>query len=446
VPRTKRGSRSRRIVGSPPKVSLETVASAPPTKAEAWHSLRQGARNIAGVTYQVAVTIDLLVGGIANRPEHPPVSSVVPEGWEDIDVNLGDGEKLFVQAKERSPDSNNLGAAAVADVVVHSALSLSAAGELDGRSRIALVTDCTLGSGLVSTGWTATVGEITEPGSLADLEAAVRSRLENAGLDPDLSVGILRRTSIVERPWNHSEDIQRDLVTAYSVEPAVAWLAFAVLVERVGRLAAEQRASPVDNPAIVTATDVGAIVDTVATATDLTSLNEAVSAGVCAAIDFLAPSDLSRSDFFAGVDAVPSHIAAGLDVLREAELEAILDGLVERRQVLIAGPSGSGKSALIWRAAKLLTLSARVIRVFRVASEEDVTMLARHVQRTSPSHSAPVVLCADNVGSQEMVMWPIGLKRVLEVPNVFTISAVRREDYLMTLTEIPQSRSLKFPS
>ena len=402
-------------------------------RSEAWQRLRQGARNVAGVTYQLAVTVDVLVAGVAARPGHPSVISVLPEGLEDIDLNLFGGGKLFVQAKERAPGSQNLGASAVAEVVVHAALNMLAAGELGGSARIGLVTDCTLAAGLVPTGWAATVLDTTAPAALVSLEEAVKERLTTAGVDPTLSRDLLRRTSIVYRPWNHSDETRNDLARAYSVEPAVAWLAFTVLIERVARLAAEQRSTQVDAPVALTATDVGAVVDSVAAAVDLRSLNEAVTAGVCASIDFLEPSDRSPSDFLQGVDAAPSHIAAGLDVVREKELAAILDGLAKRHHVLLVGPSGSGKSTLLWRAAKILTLGARVVRVFRVSSDEDVVVLVRHVQRTKPSQSAPVLLCADNVGSADMTMWTHALKRVLEIPGVFVISTVRREDYMPTL-------------
>ena len=53
-----------------------------------WESLRQGARNVAGVTYQVAVTADLLVQGPRWLPRLPERCEVVPEGYEDVDCVL----------------------------------------------------------------------------------------------------------------------------------------------------------------------------------------------------------------------------------------------------------------------------------------------------------------------------------------------------------------------
>lgn len=396
---------------------------------QTWLKLRQGARNIAGVTYQVAVTVDLLVGSVGKRSEHPAAVCVRPEGWEDIDVDLEDGRRLFVQVKERSPSASNLGAAAVAEVIAHAAVGMAADGSLESDARIALVTDCGFGSGLVPTGWMAVVSDVATADAVAALEEAVAERLIASGLDSYLSQTLIARTSLVERPWNLSEESQVDLARTYSVAAAVAWVAFAVLVERASQIASDQRNAAVGGSTGLTVTDLNAIVDTVTSAIDPASLEEAVHAGVCGPVDFQRPSDLSQSEFLAGVDAAPSHIAGNLDVPREVELAAIFEGLEERHHVVIAGPSGSGKSALLWRAARTLTLAARVIRVVRVSDSEDVTLLVRHVDRSRPSGTLPVVVCADNVGGPDMTAWALGLNRLLEMSNVFVVSTVRREDY-----------------
>lgn len=67
---------------------------------------------------------------------------------------------------------------------MHAALGMSAAGELGGGARIAIVTDCTLGSGLMPTGWAATVLESSTSGVFTTLDDAVKGRLRSAGLDP----------------------------------------------------------------------------------------------------------------------------------------------------------------------------------------------------------------------------------------------------------------------
>lgn len=399
--------------------------------AEVWHQLRQGARNIAGVTYQVAITADLLVAGVANRPGFPAVRSVLPEGWEDVDLVIDTGTRIFVQVKERSPKSGRLGPSALADVIVHAARGIAAAGEL--AARIVVVTDATLAQGIRVTGWGACVAESIASEERTRLETLVGTRLRAAGIGPELSRDLISRTSVVRCAWNASAETQRDLVSAYGVHPAVAWLAYTALTERLARLAAKQRGASVETAEAFTATDLRALVEHVASAVDVDSLEEAVAAGVCGAVDFLTSSDLTHADFFRGVSAAPAHIAADLDTERSIELRTILDGLNDRRSVLIAGPSGSGKSTLLWRAARLLTLRARVVRVYRVASEEDIVLLARHVRRNQPSELAPLVVCADNVGAPAMSLWSEALPRILEIPSVYVLSTVRREDYLPSL-------------
>ena len=174
---------------SQPATPLLSAAARSPMRSEVWRRLRQGARNVAGVTYQFAVTVDVLVAGVAARPGHPSVVSVLPEGLEDIDLDLFGGGKLFVQAEGALPALQSLGASAVAEVVVHAALNMLAAGELGGSARIGLVTACTLAAGLVPTGWAATVLDTTAPAALVSLEEAVKERLTTAGTRPHLEQG-----------------------------------------------------------------------------------------------------------------------------------------------------------------------------------------------------------------------------------------------------------------
>lgn len=64
-----------------------------------WADLRQGARNVACVTWQVAVLVHLLV---LARAGDLPVASVTPEVFEDLDCTSADGTGTFVQMKEVS--------------------------------------------------------------------------------------------------------------------------------------------------------------------------------------------------------------------------------------------------------------------------------------------------------------------------------------------------------
>jgi KaiC/GvpD/RAD55 family RecA-like ATPase len=95
----------------------------------------------------------------------------------------------------------------------------------------------------------------------------------------------------------------------------------------------------------------------------------------------VAQPSVDVAGFYAGVDVIPAHVSAGFDVVRPEETTAILEGLSDRRDVVIVGPSGSGKSALLWRSAHLVRQGVRIVRVLRVATPEEAELLVRHVQR-----------------------------------------------------------------
>jgi hypothetical protein len=99
-------------------------------------SSRQGARNVAGVTFQGLAACALLLMS-------SDVHAVVPEGTEDIDVVLAAG-RILVQAKQRS---SVLTLTELADALARSAPSLASS---PSGVRLAVVTDAPkLDDGLV---------------------------------------------------------------------------------------------------------------------------------------------------------------------------------------------------------------------------------------------------------------------------------------------------------
>ena len=98
-----------------------------------------GARNIAGVSFQIAVTAKLLVGALADELG---VARATPEGFEDIDLELRDGARVLVQVKERAPAAR-FGRSELADAIRKKKVLLTD----DPARRFALVTDATLGGG-----------------------------------------------------------------------------------------------------------------------------------------------------------------------------------------------------------------------------------------------------------------------------------------------------------
>jgi len=139
-------------------------------------------------------------------------------------------------------------------------------------------------------------------------------------------------------------------------------------------------------------------------AVDLVGLDEAVWAGIVEPVDFHVRADLSIQDFLAGVDMFPSHIAAGLDLSRPGELCRVIDAIEAQRAALIVGPSGCGRSALMWRVARELAGRVRPYRVFRMLPEDAPTLL-RWVRLQEASQNYPLLLCVDNLGRPDTAGW-----------------------------------------
>jgi hypothetical protein len=148
---------------------------------ELFSSLRSGAANVAGVSFQIAISALLLAVGRAATVKGLPIVAVRPEGFEDIDCDLSDGTLLLVQTKERGEGARAIAAAELAEIMAHAAVPLLVtaravpSGAVDSKQsgptttqmngglgqpgRLAVVTDGRFGSSLPVTGWTTTLAE-----------------------------------------------------------------------------------------------------------------------------------------------------------------------------------------------------------------------------------------------------------------------------------------------
>ena len=401
-------------------VTASSSAEETPTETveDRWEKLRQGARNVAGVTWQIAVTTHLL---LASRVGDLPFARLTPEGYEDIDCVSADGSLTLVQVKEKGAGAGRMAAAAVADVLAH---ALTAKKTAPG-SLLALVTDGELGSDLEFTGWHSTVAQ-TSPASAVD---ALSERLREQELSDEQVADIVHRARFVRLPWNLRGSSEFLLHDRLELHPAIASLVVGELYAHLGSIAAEQRSTTSHTSRSVDLSDVDSFVRRLQSTVDMTGLDAAVLAGICAPADFTIDPDLRLDQFYLGVDGAPAHIAAGLDVLRPRELTQMVEAAGDERYALLSGPSGCGKSVLLWRAARDAVLGSRLVRVQRVSSDEDVEMLRRHVELARPTKTSPIVVVADNLGRPHMERWPDLVGRLRELPSVILFGACRAEDF-----------------
>ena len=110
-------------------------------------------------------------------------------------------------------------------------------------------------------------------------------------------------------------------------------------------------------------------------------------------------------------------------------MDQITEAAQEGGYTVIVGPSGSGKSVLLWRASRDVILGARIVRVARVTTDDDARLLVRHVELLRATAASPVVVAADNLGRPSTSAWPNAVAYLREIPHVFVIGAAREEDF-----------------
>ena len=268
---------------------------------ELWANLRQGARNVAGVSWQVSTCAYLLVEARAGRL---PFVELTPEGYEDADCVAVDGTRTFVQMKELDGGHGRIGPSGVAGAVAHAETSARGA-------QIAVLTDGSLGSDLSFTGWGSVLGD--QAGAGID---RVLTGLTTRGYTVDQASDILARTRVVQVPFRVGQTSEAALAEALNVHPTVAGIAISRLTELLARDSGDQRHATGQTAARVRISDLDAIVAEVQDAVDVKGLDTAVSSGVCSPVSFLAPDEVPARIFYLGVDGRPGHVAANLDVIR----------------------------------------------------------------------------------------------------------------------------------
>ncbi|WP_333877472.1 toll/interleukin-1 receptor domain-containing protein [Methylobacter sp.] len=152
---------------------------------------------------------------------------------------------------------------------------------------------------------------------------------------------------------------------------------------------------------------------------------------ICEEIDFLTPID--DPHFYLGMDVQPGHLAAGLVVERPAARQRTLNALDARRNVLIVGPSGSGKSALMWEVARAASHVEKWFRI-RSLSVDQVSSLVSFVKTYRASIQTPVGFAFDDIGRGLTEGWDALAREAASLPGIILLGSAREED-LFPLTE-----------
>ncbi|QJU59987.1 hypothetical protein HL653_21575 [Sphingomonas sp. AP4-R1] len=379
---------------------------------ELWTSSRAGARAGRGFRFQ-----DAAGAWLATRiwSGDVPFTALVAEGVDDLTLHGPDGE-LRVQVKARHDPRGRFSTAEVAGHLLKSLGTMDATAVRAGTCRLMLLLERPPEDLVESRSGPV----IDQPGNaallapyLAGICATFRMNLEE----------LLDRVSLVYMA-DPVDAVVEMVCNRRSTADAIAKLIAHCLRHLVGAQSDRNyRASP-DQTATIDATDVERIVEDVLQLVDPNALYPAVAEGLCEPVSF---DPVHEGRFYEGVDALPGHVAAGLVLDRPALIEEIAAGLQRQRAALVAGPSGSGKSAAAWLFAWQNRHAVRWYRLRR-ASADQAHLLVQLARSLEASADRPVGFVLDDVGRDLGGIWEALSTELGHVPGIVLLGTVREED------------------
>lgn len=388
-------------------------------EAEHWRTTRRGAWAARGFHYQEDVGVLFAARLLAGTSPSPVL---VPEGFDDYSFEGGESEQVQVKSRQDSRGAFSVGA--VAEFVVDAARK--AAGlRTDGLpGRPVVVIERAMPDDIPwATGTRLGDAPIDHP-----LRAAVYLKARASGVAPDLC----DEASVVIVPWLEARQQASGLVCDwYGITPQAADVVLRAFRNEVTQCINVNAHASAQERASLDRTSLTRIADEARSLMKVTGLEEAVTTGVCEAIDVHTP--LVDTRFYEGVNAQPGHIAAGLAVPRPELQSQVARALDEGSTVLISGPSGIGKSVLLWLSVSDLS-HVLWFRIHKLR-EQDVPAIVRLIRAYNPSLDSPIGLAVDGVGLGAIQAWDALHEEIVALPGARLIGTARFED-------LPQIRSL----
>lgn len=363
---------------------------------------RAGSHAGRGFRYQDAVAVSLAVEGFVGQSGY---GSVVPEGGDDLELKAA-GARTLAQVKSRRDHMGPFSARSVAGFVK----KMWDGKGLQPNDHFLLVLESNVGE------------RRTAVRQLQDLLAYPTVVAELKGCKG--LAGLIARTKVLVLPDPRGSAIAQ-ISAGQGCTYFEAEMYFADLLGVVGSLSDDNGTRVAETYLGLAVSDVQQRFDALQPLLTSAVVEAALTEGLCSAVDFLTPDEDPL--FYLGVDAQASHVASGLVVERNELRAAVLEGLESRRNALIHGASGSGKSAVLWEAAYASRHAVRWFQVQRLtpAAIASLVQLARSRRATA---DAPVGFIIDDVGRGFSEGWTALTAEVSRTPGLLLLASVREED------------------
>lgn len=379
---------------------------------------RAGSHAGRGFRYQDAVGVWLATQCWS---EELPYGEVVPEGLDDYELR-GATRSALVQVKSRR---DHLGPFSVNEAAnfVRELWRRSEEGSLPLAGDLILLVEQSI-----------TDGPTTDH-RLADHPGLAKAMAS----DPRWST-LAPRTLVWITPAPF-EAALRSISRVMPCAPLAAQVHYAELLSCIGNLASANGLVKDIPYASLAISDVEACVRKIEPILDISGMEAALRDGLCEALDFLTPKD--DPGFYQGINTRPGHLAAGLVAERPETRSIVLDALEASGATLIVGQSGSGKSALMWEAARAVRHTVRWFEIKR-GDAADAHLFMRLAQALRASPNAPIGFILDDVGRGGGSLWDSLSKEVGGGSGILLLGSIREEDVFM-LTARARAKEVRPP-
>jgi|TARA_R110002126_G_scaffold251653_1_gene394672 hypothetical protein len=257
--------------------------------------------------------------------------------------------------------------------------------------------------------------------SNAPRKPAMETRLE-----PLLRGNEKARTSFVSiEPSPHTEAC-RLLVDHSGLAPLVAHLVCLALARRIGELADANGPLPLPDRKGLAKSDVRAAIDRVLLVFQSERVEAVILAGNIQAIDFSTP--FHDEGFYLGVDVQPGHFASGQAVHRPKSVGEAVQTLKRKRICVVKGPSGSGKSALMWDIARSTRRQRSWFNVRAASGFESEALTAFLAAYTD---LGPIGFIVDDIGRGQVQAFDQLIAAVSGSDDVWVLGSIRSEDMIL---------------
>jgi hypothetical protein len=353
--------------------------------SEQWKRSRSGAWAGRGFHYQHLISTLLLIRQWAG---HAPSGYLVPEGLDDCVIELADSD-IWLQIKSRK----------------------------DGAFK-----DSEVQTILANTTAKAAVLHGVKDNHVAVVLEQPRTDRSEVGIDQIFSS---QKPSVLVCSNPREEGIKllsAQLDTAEVIAGGILSDLYALISE-----ASQKNASlPFEERRRISTTEIERRIFERLEAEDSSAIDRAMASGALEPVDFA--SYIGDPAFYQGVKVRPGHVAAGLVFDRPDYTDAVIRSLRWRRHVLISGPSGVGKSALMWLSAKLLAGDFRWYLITERAIAADANAIICFLRARQPNEASPIGLAFDDVSSANHDLWNVLVRELRGMPEVYLLGSIRQED------------------